>query len=231
MNSSITPQNRLLPALEPAIQPASGTHQRHMFLRRMRRWGLAALALMCLLAGSQRVASTAYLLAKAKLAETLIAQAWKTSRLTGQPVKPWPWADTHPVARLRVPRLKIGRILLAEANDRTLAFGGAHVAGSGWPGQGHSVVFAGHRDSHFAFLEKLKPGDVLELETDRRYRYRVSSTAIVDSRQQQIPLADREQLLLTTCYPFHRWQAGGPLRYLVTAEPLPENTSGRPREK
>ena len=35
----------------------------------------------------------------------LLHRAWQRSRDTGQAVKPWPWADTHPIARLMAPRV------------------------------------------------------------------------------------------------------------------------------
>jgi len=188
------------------------------------RRALTALMLICLLTGGQRVVSSTYLLGKAEVAKILIAHAWEKTLLSGRNVKPWPWADTHPIARLRVPRLATDMILLENASDRNLAFGGAHVAGTGLPGENLTSAFAGHRDSHFAFLEQLRTGDLIEVETPQRHRYLVSDIRIINSRHQGIPLTDRNQLLLTTCYPFDHWQAGGPLRYLVTAEPLEDKT-------
>jgi sortase A len=181
---------------------------------------LVALILALAVAGVLRALAPVYWLVKAELAQILIARAWQQSRQDGVAVKPWPWADTYPVARLRVPRLGIDQYLLDDASNRNLAFGGAHVAGSGWPGDDQSTVFAGHRDSHFAFLQQLRTGDEIILETDRRHRYRVNRWQIMDSRSQQLPLTNSEQLILTTCYPFRQWTAGGPLRYLVLAEPV-----------
>lgn len=203
------------------------------------RWLTMALKIIlitCLALGGQRVGASVYLLAKAELAQVLIARAWHKSRASSQPVKPWPWADTHPAARLHVPRLGISQYLLANASNRNLAFGAAHVPGSGWPGQNRSAAFAGHRDSHFAFLQHLKNSDIIEIETDRTRRYRVQSTRIIDSRDQDIPLTETEQLLLATCYPFDQWQAGGPLRYLITTNPVSrpknqEQPGNRPRDK
>ena len=42
--------------------------------------------------------------AKAELAQILLERAFTQSIATGQPVKPWSWADTWPVARISVPR-------------------------------------------------------------------------------------------------------------------------------
>ncbi len=46
---------------------------------------------------------------------------------TGAPVKPWPWADTHPVARLIAPAQDADVLVLAGASGRTLAFGPGHL--------------------------------------------------------------------------------------------------------
>ena len=82
----------------------------------------------------------------------------------------------------------------------------------------------GHRDTHFRFLSRLKRQDEIVIETDQRtsQRYLVQSSQIVDARAASIPLMEGEdQLVLVTCYPFDSILTGGPLRYLVTAIPVP----------
>ena len=49
------------------------------------------------------------------LAPILIERAWTESRTHATEVKPWPWADTWPVARLSAPTLKLERFVLAGA--------------------------------------------------------------------------------------------------------------------
>jgi sortase A len=44
---------------------------------------------------------------------------------------------------------------------------------------------------------------------------------VVDSEREQLPIMAGAGLLLVTCYPFNAVDAGGPLRFLVYAEPLP----------
>ncbi|MEQ8800451.1 MAG: hypothetical protein RLP45_00275, partial [Haliea sp.] len=67
--------------------------------RRMRRLALTGLLL---LAGWQ-LAGAGWIHVKAMLAQHLLARAWLESAATGVAQKPWPWADTWPVAVLRVP--------------------------------------------------------------------------------------------------------------------------------
>ena len=51
--------------------------------------------------------------------------------------------------------------------------------------------------------------------------YKVVNSFIVDQSQSEV-MQDfgSEQLTLITCYPFDALQAGGPLRYVVRAEPI-----------
>src|SRR5271166_1813896 len=50
--------------------------------------------------------------AKALLAQILLDRAFAASLATGRHVKPWPWADTWPIARIEVPRLGASVIAL-----------------------------------------------------------------------------------------------------------------------
>src|SRR5688500_11563212 len=61
---------------------------------------LAIVALAAI--GVWQLANGAYIHAKAWLAQRLIASAWARTLEGEREVKPWPWADTWPVARLKV---------------------------------------------------------------------------------------------------------------------------------
>ena len=161
-----------------------------------------------------------WILAKAELAQLLLAQAWH-QRLSGDPApKPWPWADTWPVAKLSVPRLGESHIVLAGASGRNMAFGPTHMDGTAAPGTRSNSVVSGHRDTHFAFLEHLEPGDEVVLSTpdalDRLYR--VETIDVVDEWDRWVLEPTEETTLtLVTCYPFDAVVPGGPGRYVVRA--------------
>ncbi|HZF24823.1 MAG TPA: class GN sortase [Steroidobacteraceae bacterium] len=180
------------------------------------------LVLYGLLAGaSWQLAHAGYIHAKAILAQQLLERSWQRSLQGVDAARPWPWADTWPVARLRAVRVGVDEIVLAGSSGRTLAFGPAHVDGSVLPGSEGLSVIAGHRDTHFEFLRELVIGD--ELQVDRpdgsSVRYRVSDLAIVDTRTDRMPLdASTSRLELVTCFPFDAVVPGGPLRYRVLAE-------------
>ena len=108
------------------------------------------------LCGLWFMGQASYIHAKAVFAQLLLETAW-TETLNGQKeVKPWPWADTWPIARLSAPALGISRIVLAGASGSSLAFGPGHLFGSSSPGEKGNVIISGHRDTHFSFLEKIK---------------------------------------------------------------------------
>lgn len=156
---------------------------------------------------------------KAVVAQELLEMAWAESQARQQETRPWPWADTWPVARLSLPDLGDSMIVLAGGHGESLAFGPGQVLGSE-SGNG-PLVIAGHRDTHFRQLQYLEPGNELKLQgrDGDWHSYQVLTTRVVDSRHEQIDtlkLADNT-LLLVTCYPFDSMNAGGPLRYVVEA--------------
>jgi sortase A len=179
-----------------------------------------------LFAGSCLVARAGYLRAKAEVAGLLIQRAWDQSARTGKLNPPWPWADTHPVARLRIPRIGYDEIVLEGASPRILAFGPARLLSSARPGEGGNIAVAGHRTSWFRRLEGVKTGDDLELQwldsrshVLRSRTYQVKAIHIVkpDDVELLAP-TDNDALTLITCYPFGRGPRS-PQRYVVRAVP------------
>ena len=106
-----------------------------------------------------------YIHAKAQVAQVAAARrVGPQARATGSAAKPWPWADTHPVARLVAPAQDADVLVLAGASGRTLAFGPGHLDGSAQPGDRGNAVITAHRDTHFRFLRAIAPGDELVVE-------------------------------------------------------------------
>lgn len=187
-----------------------------MRMRLRGRWVVA-----CVLGlGFWQLGQGAYIPAKAWLAQELMQHAWiRAGDGESQPV-PWPWADTWPVARLSAMAGDVNLIILAGGSGRTLAFGPGHLSASAMPGTTGNAVIAGHRDTHFNFLQHLEIGEflVIETATGTRHLYEVSHIEVVDARRSSLLLDTEESLLsLVTCYPFDAVDPGGPMRYVVTA--------------
>lgn len=175
----------------------------------------------CLLGiGFWQLGHGAYIPAKAWVAQELMLRAWDRAGTGAKRPAPWPWADTWPIARLLAKAGDIDMIVLAGGSGRTLAFGPGHLSASSLPGsQGNSVI-AGHRDTHFRFLKDIAIGERLYVETPdgNAHVYEVIDLDVVDSRRSSLLLdSDEPMLSLITCYPFDAEQAGGPMRYVVTA--------------
>lgn len=159
---------------------------------------------------------------KAMLAQRLIAGAWAQTLTGREDVRPWPWADTWPVARLIVPQGD-DLYVLDGVHGQALAFGPGHLSASRSPGEAGPTIIAGHRDTHFAFLRRVQLGDVIGVQdrTGEVHRYRVAEMRVMDSRAERLSdTAGTERLVLVTCYPFEALSPGGPLRYVVTAVPI-----------
>lgn len=183
---------------------------------RVGNWAVAALLAL----GFWQLGQGAYIPAKAWLAQELMQRAWIRINAGEDRAAPWPWADTWPVARLTADARDINLIVLAGGSGRTLAFGPGHLGASALPGERGNMVIAGHRDTHFRFLRDVEIGELLSLEptNGERHIYRVIGIDIVDSRSASLALdSDASMLSLVTCYPFDAREAGGPLRYVVTA--------------
>ncbi|MDR4474292.1 MAG: class GN sortase [Nitrospira sp.] len=182
---------------------------------------LATVMVSLLAVGCWQIGEGAWIYAKARLAQFLLQRAWSRA-LAGEPMpKPWPWADTWPVAHLHIQRPSADLIVLAGAYGRTLAFGPGHVASSALPGQEGTVILTGHRDTHFRFLKGVRLNDRIDLtgRDGTTLRYRVTQQRVLDSRRDVVPTGrDTQDLVLVTCFPFDAIKAGGPLRYVVRAE-------------
>ena len=184
------------------------------------RTACAALAACALAVGVWTAADALYLQTKARIGQLLLEHAWNKAKAGEAAARPWPWADMHPVARLVVPERGIDLLVLAGANGRTLAWGPGHAESSAAPGTAGNAVVTGHRDTHFAFLRDLAPGEriVVERRDGTITAYRVERRILADYRMLKLPAGGDEPMLsLVTCWPFDGVDPGTPLRYAVLA--------------
>ena len=178
-----------------------------------------------------QLASAGWIQGKAIIAQQLLNNAWQQTlndsqnknAQKGSINKPWPWADTWPVAKLLVPEHNIEQIILAGDSGNSLAFGPGYSFASARPNTAGITMISAHRDTHFSFLKKLKLNDMIYIETpDKTFAYQVYKLQIVDSNLVSLqPNLDKPTLVLVTCYPFDTITPGGSSRYLVYANALP----------
>ncbi len=202
-------------------------------VRSRRRYLLAAAGVVLLGLGLWQTGGSLWIAAKAQVAQVLLERAWARAEQSTARPRAWPWADTWPVARLSVPRLGKSLIVLAGASGEALAFGPGHLTGTPPPGRPGISVIAGHRDTHFHFLQQLRKGDAIRLETPgaKSRRFEVTATIIVDARHSGLDPAagdgrGQPMLALVTCWPFDALSPGGQARYLVFGESRSDSLPG-----
>ena len=176
-------------------------------------------ALVLAAAGATEFGQGVYIHAKALLAQVLLERAFAETIATGQAVKPWPWADTWPDARIAVKRTGASAIALAGSSGQALAFGPGHLERTAEAGQVGIAVYAAHRDTHFRFLKDVGIGDEIDVtrHDGKTFRYRADGSSIVRYDQSGIdPFTTGYELVLTTCWPFDAI-AHSPMRYALHA--------------
>ena len=190
---------------------------------------LSGLSALLLATGVVQGVRGGWIHAKASFAQFLLDRSWERTREGEAEEKPWPWADTWPVARITLPRGG-EHIVLAGASGRNLAFGPGHLDGSSEPGGEGTCVIAGHRDTHFSDLDGLEKGQIVVIEDEkgRSHSYRVVRTAVVEERDTWV-ITDNDgpTLVLVTCWPLDSPLPGGTQRYVVWADAV-EPVDGPP---
>ena len=181
-------------------------------------------ACVCLCLGLYHLQYALLIEAKAAMAPFLIERAWQQTLVSGVTSRPWPWADTWPVAQLEIPAVDVRLPILASTSGEALAFAPGLHAGSVLWGEPGSAVIGGHRDTHFDFMADLVVNDRLQIQDSlgRQFRYRIAELHVIDSAHTPLVTEGNEhQVLLVTCYPLDALHAGGSLRYVAVAEMEP----------
>ena len=178
-------------------------------------------ALTLFLTGLCLTGKGTYIHAKAGLAKFLLRSSWQATIDKGDKVKPWPWTDTWPVARMIIPEHEIDLVVLEGDSGNVLAFGPGHMTLSSLPGQPGNAIISGHRDTTFRFLERVRVGNRITMQTrdGSMVPFKVVATQIIDEAVLDMNIeTDVPLVTLVTCYPFDAVVPGGPERYLVFAE-------------
>jgi sortase A len=127
-------------------------------------------------------------------------------------------ADPLLLGRIEIPRVGVSAVVREGDDDPTLAVAVGHVPGTAGPGERSNMVLAGHRDSFFRGLRRIRVDDVIHFRAvSGRYEYRVESTEVVrpDETRVLAPTGDAV-LTLVTCYPFG-YVGHAPNRFIVRA--------------
>lgn len=193
----------------------------------------AIVILLLAVTGLTQCSQGLYIQSKALVAQWLISNAWNQSQAATDSHKPWPWADTWPVAKLAAPSQGVELIALQGLQGSSLAFGPGLIRSSNpyalQPQQTRSgdlskdtFIMAGHKDTHFRFLKEVRNGDtlLLTLANGNTQSFTIRDRTIIDNQTSTLnPDNHPGELLLITCYPFNPLVTDSSLRLVVSAEP------------
>ena len=180
-----------------------------------------ALGCCLVLLGIFGIAKASFMPIKAIIGQHYLEVAWTESLKNNRLSKPWRSADFFMVGELKVPRLKITRVILNSVSGEAMSWGIGLVTNIGTSSGNKPIILAGHRDSHMQFMSELNVGDKIELKMSGGVMktFIISKTDI--AKQPELIMSARntenESLILTTCWPFGL-QKPGTERYIVTAK-------------
>ena len=128
-------------------------------------------------------------------------------------------ASAETLTKLSIPKIHLEDVVLEGASRHSLLLGPAHLAGSALPGDAGNAVIAGHRDTFFRHIHRLRYGDDLYiLRSGKRFHYVVRSRRVVRPYDRSVLRASKEsEITLITCYPAHAI-GPAPKRLIVVAK-------------
>lgn len=123
-----------------------------------------------------------------------------------------------PFAKVEVPRLGISVMLIEGIEPKSLRVAVGHIPGTAFPGEPGNAGIAGHRDTYFRALRKIRRDDLVQVTTlYGHYVYAVESTKVVAPTDVDVLATTAEPILtLVTCYPFS-YVGPAPERFIVRA--------------
>jgi sortase A len=129
--------------------------------------------------------------------------------------------DGGVIGEILIPRLGLTAVVVQGDSAAVLQRAVGHLADTALPGESGNVVLAGHRDTFFRPLKRVRAGDAITLKTrNGDFEYLVESTAVVPPGDVQVlqPTGGRT-LTLITCFPFS-YVGPAPDRFIVRAREL-----------
>lgn len=158
---------------------------------------------------------------KAIIGQHYLEVAWKESLKSNKLSKPWKSADFYMIGELKVPKLKVSRVILNSVSGEAMAWSIGRVTNLNHAIDKQPIILAGHRDSHMQFMSELNIGDKIELMMSDGVltTYIISGTEVSDKPEVALsPVTlGSESLILTTCWPFNAMKSGDQ-RYLIFAD-------------
>ncbi len=126
--------------------------------------------------------------------------------------------DGELIGEIEIPRLGLTAIIAQGDSAAILQRAVGHLPGTALPGTVGNVALAGHRDTFFRPLSRMRAGDAITLKTpDGDFEYQVEAITIVAPTAIDVlrPTGGRT-LTLITCFPFY-YVGFAPNRFIIRA--------------
>jgi sortase A len=133
-----------------------------------------------------------------------------------------------PIGRLEIPRIGLSAVVMEGGDEQTLNVAVGHLPDTPLPWQPGNAALAGHRDTFFRPLRRIRDGDEIRLVTPRgTFRYRTTRQVVVEPDELWVlDPSPAAALTLITCYPFD-FVGAAPRRFVVQAERIVETNEAR----
>jgi sortase A len=189
---------------------------RDPFMRRRPRTVRFVAAALLLTAGCLTLAYAAYVVIDAQAYQVIEHRRFEDARL-GAIAEP-ALIDGAVIGEIQIPRLGLTAVVVQGDSASILRRAVGHVPDTALPGEPGNVVLAGHRDTFFRPLKRVRANDAITLKTRRGdFAYVVESTTIVGPGDLGvIEPTPRRTLTLITCFPFS-YVGPAPNRFIVRA--------------
>jgi sortase A len=127
-----------------------------------------------------------------------------------------PLRPGDPFGKVAIPRIGLSAMVAEGDDSQTLAHAVGHIPWTAAPESTGNVGLAGHRNTFFRGLGRVRLKDLIELETAQgKYEYEVVRMSVVDPGQVEVlDSSNKSELTLVTCYPFH-YIGAAPQRFIV----------------
>lgn len=168
--------------------------------------------------------------AKAWLSVKLLDRAWQRVLDGEDNVRPWPWMDSEPVARLSFSKAAATTngtlpsfVVMRGVSGSILAFAPGWHEQTALPGERGTTLISAHRDTHFSMLQDISRFDRLLMEDSqgREQAYEVSDLVVTGEPMLHLKTGSGPpRLLLVTCYPLDTWRPDSRQHLVVVADPI-----------
>jgi sortase A len=200
-----------MPCTDPRTDPR--TTLRHRFLQCLQYscWIVGTLALGWYVLA--QLSTWRFQQSQAARLETLQLETLRKGSIKIIPLRPG-----DPFGKISIPRIGLSAMIAEGVDDATLRHAVGHFPRSATPDRAGTVALAGHRDTFFRGLARVRLNDLIELETPSgKYQYQVIRTAVVGPEHVELVQRSSESdLTLVTCFPFY-YVGPAPQRFVVQA--------------